>query len=56
VSEWLKELAWKASGRAYTCLVGSNPTLSVLVEWKQKRGWLNRALEKVEDLPVRAFS
>ncbi len=29
VSEWLKELAWKASGRAYTCLVGSNPTLSV---------------------------
>jgi low molecular weight protein-tyrosine phosphatase len=29
VSEWFKELAWKASGRAYTCLVGSNPTLSV---------------------------
>jgi hypothetical protein len=27
-----------------------------LIEWKQKRGWLNRALEKVEDLPVRAFS
>jgi hypothetical protein len=27
-----------------------------LVEWKQKRGWLNRTLEKVEDLPVRAFS
>jgi hypothetical protein len=28
VSEWLKELAWKASGRVNR-LVGSNPTLSV---------------------------
>jgi hypothetical protein len=27
VSEWLKELAWKASGRINR-LVGSNPTLS----------------------------
>jgi hypothetical protein len=27
-----------------------------MTEWKQKRGWLNRTLEKVEDLPVRAFS
>jgi hypothetical protein len=29
VSEWLKELAWKASGRVNR-LVGSNPTLSAL--------------------------
>jgi hypothetical protein len=27
-----------------------------VTEWKQKRGWLNRTLEKVEDLPVRAFT
>jgi hypothetical protein len=27
-----------------------------MVEWKQKRGWLNRTLEKVEDMPVRAFT
>ncbi len=27
-----------------------------MTEWKQKRGWLNRTLEKVEDLPVRAFT
>jgi hypothetical protein len=25
-------------------------------EWKRKRGWLNRTLEKVEDFPVRAFT
>src|SRR4051794_19401924 len=30
VSEWLKELAWKASGRVNR-LVGSNPTLSAQV-------------------------
>jgi hypothetical protein len=27
-----------------------------MTEWKHKRGWLNRTLEKVEDLPVRAFT
>lgn len=27
-----------------------------MTEWKRKRGWLNRTLEKVEDLPVRAFT
>ena len=27
-----------------------------MTEYKQKRGWLNRTLEKVEDLPVRAFT
>lgn len=27
-----------------------------ITEWKQKRGWLNRTLEKVEDMPVRAFT
>ena len=38
VSEWLKELAWKASGRAYTCLVGSNPTLSAPIRRRGLRG------------------
>jgi hypothetical protein len=27
-----------------------------MAEYKRKRGWLNRTLEKVEDLPVRAFT
>jgi hypothetical protein len=27
-----------------------------MTEYKKKRGWLNRTLEKVEDLPVRAFT
>jgi hypothetical protein len=27
-----------------------------MAEYKQKRGWLNRTLEKVEDLPVRVFT
>jgi hypothetical protein len=27
-----------------------------ITEWKQKRGWLNRTLEKVEDMPIRAFT
>jgi hypothetical protein len=49
-------------------LVGSNPTLSAPVgtegrgetisdfEWRRKRGWLNRTLEKVEDLPYNVAS
>jgi hypothetical protein len=51
------ESAW-----AFTRLVGSNPTLSAMgdeksdFEYRNKRGWLNRALEKVEDLPTRTMT